>query len=855
MFTSQSFSIPLTRIVAIILILAAQSSSAWSQSKSAKYSIVHDRRNKTLLLTDGEGRLTMGIDYKDKCVVDKLFSNEAISLCGPSGVYSGVIVDNREYSTRGNIASPAVSRQGNSVTISNIGYRAPGMLINERWIFKVHPDHIRWRIERTYRTAGVIDEALVPAWNFKSLSSWNAALLGNGGVAWFKLFDSLNATYGVHTDALTFYNRDNGACLRLVADAGASNRVAVRFSRQPDNQLTCSFSVSNAELNPKYDQGTNRRRYLPGRQDVWSAFHARATTVIVEYTITALEFEKEYDRGTIKHFDGEAVRTLLNTIARVGVVDTRLHGSNSWRTPYGPACLHEHWIAQIGLALNDQQYLDAYKVTLDYFRDKAIEADGRVKSRWAYTCEDAKPGTCDSLGFYETQWGYLLDSQPSYVTNVAELFDLTGDMKWLGTHKTACERAIEYLMKRDSNGNGLVEMMTSDHTEGKSSDWIDVIWASYENAFVNAELYYALTLWSEIEDLLGDGSQASMFRAFAQKLKMSFNKTTDEGGFWEPRHQWYVHWRDKDNSVHGDNMTVPVNFMAVAYGLCDDTARSRAILNQIETQMQKESLFAWPLCLFSYAPGEGASWQWPFPNYENGDIFLSWAEVGIRAYAQYDPGIAVKYVDSVLAKYRKDGLAFQRYLRKTQEGAGDDILAGNCFAIVGLYRDVYGVQPKYNRLYLEPHLIPQLNGTRLKYRLRQQLYEIDLSTNEYRMQAKNFGVATKDPFGMNVAGNTLEYFHADGRSYWMKLTKTTKDPVNIAILDWGASAAEYRRWRESCSNPRETIDHLVADLKPDSTYAVHKDGKLFASVRSNARGEIRFRSSGGTGSHVFEVKR
>ena len=438
---------------------------------------------------------------------------------------------------------------------------------------------------------------------------------------------------------------------------------------------------------------------------------------------------------------------------------------------------------------------------------------------------------------------------------MAELFDLTGDMKWLGTHKTACERAIEYLMKRDSNGNGLVEMMTSDHTEGKSSDWIDVIWASYENAFVNAELYYALTLWSEIEDLLGDGSQASMFRAFAQKLKMSFNKTTDEGGFWEPRHQWYVHWRDKDNSVHGDNMTVPVNFMAVAYGLCDDTARSRAILNQIETQMQKESLFAWPLCLFSYAPGEGASWQWPFPNYENGDIFLSWAEVGIRAYAQYDPGIAVKYVDSVLAKYRKDGLAFQRYLRKTQEGAGDDILAGNCFAIVGLYRDVYGVQPKYNRLYLEPHLIPQLNGTRLKYRLRQQLYEIDLSTNEYRMQAKNFGVATKDPFGMNVAGNTLEYFHADRRSYSMKLTRMTNDPVNIVILNGAVSSADYRRWRESCSNPKETIDHLVADLKPDNTYAVHKDGRLFASVRSNARGEIRFRSSGGAASHVFEVKR
>ena len=57
-------------------------------------------------------------------------------------------------------------------------------------------------------------------------------------------------------------------------------------------------------------------------------------------------------------------------------------------------------------------------------------------------------------------------------------------------------------------------MITDDHTDAKGSDWIDVIWASFENAFVNAELYYALTLWSDIESQLGDSVAAQYYSDF-----------------------------------------------------------------------------------------------------------------------------------------------------------------------------------------------------------------------------------------------------------------------------------------------------------------------------------------------------
>ena len=104
-------------------------------------------------------------------------------------------------------------------------------------------------------------------------------------------------------------------------------------------------------------------------------------------------------------------------------------------------------------------------------------------------------------GFYEAQWGYLLDSQPDYVMNVAEQFDLTGGPAWLAGQKTACERALDFLTAPGGPAHrprGHDDRLPLKHSEG--SDWIDIIWASYENALINAELYYALDLWAEAEE-------------------------------------------------------------------------------------------------------------------------------------------------------------------------------------------------------------------------------------------------------------------------------------------------------------------------------------------------------------------
>jgi hypothetical protein len=811
--------------------------------------IVHDREQKTITLSDGAGSIGMRISYKDRCVVDQFQLMGRQLFSGTAGVGSSVQFSSAKPAAQPPFP-PAVSVNGLQAVISWIGL---GDGITETWTLEPLADGLKWKIDRTSPSVLKVDQAWSPNWIFPSMTSWTAALLGDGGVAWFALFDSAHATFGVHTSEVLLWRKGEQAALRIAAKSPSGGAIAVRFARRQNNELSLAFSLSPRELLPKFDEGLQRRRYRPAREDVWAPFDIPSGTTTVEYLIQSVDFKSEYDPGILPPFDAQEIQMIANTVARLGVIDSRFHGGNSWRTPYGPVCLHEQYIAQLGLIMQDTNYFNDYAQTLDFYRDHAIMPDGRVKSRWAYTCEDAMPGTCDSLGFYEAQWGFLLDSNPDYVTNVAELFDFTGDRAWVQEQKSACEKALDYLLHRDSDGNGLVEMMTDDHHAAKGSDWIDVIWASYENAFVNAKLYYALSLWSDVEQLLGDQSHADTYRAKASLLKTSFNRSTDDGGFWSPAHKWYVHWRDKDRSIHGDNLVTFVNFMAIAYGICDDQDRARAILKSIEDQMSKESLFFWPICMFPYQTDEGLAFQFPFPAYENGDIFLSLGEVGTRAYAYSDPTIPVKYIKKLIGRYEKDGLAFQRYLRKTQVGAGDDILAGNAFPIVGLYRDIYGIQPKYNRLHIDPHITGELKGTVVNYRLRGQLYRVQPAlSGGASVTANDITLSDLHPFGIDCSGDTVRYFHGMQATPSLSFAASRGSGVTIAMQQW--EKGNRRLWTE-LSATKVRLEHMFYGLQPSTSYVLLRDGSVVARAMSDASGSCNMTYALDTGKeYVVELR-
>jgi hypothetical protein len=810
----------------------------WAVNPALGRDRIHQNAERKLVtLSDGQGQLVLRLNYDERCILDQVIVRGR-EVAGDSGICTGIRTDGHWFTTK-HIATPKVAVGKDRLTVTGIAFGQPGAEIHESWQFTVQSNQIVWRITRTYPADAILEDAAFPEWNFNSMSTWTGGLLDDGGVVLNKYLDKPNATYGAHFGTVTFWNSQSGDCLRITPYLPDQQFGAGRFSHQTNGVFSFNYVVSGEELNPKH----NLRRFLKDRQDLWSPFRVKRSEVSAQFTLKALGYANAYDRGAFSGVDGNQVRDLLNTVARYGVIDEQLTGGNGWRSGY--ICLHEPFFAEIGLALDENDYIANFSKCLNFERDHAIGADGRVKSRWAYTSGDAMPGTYDSSGFYEAQWGWLLDSQPDYVINVAEQFNLTGGRKWLAGQKAACEKALNFLMRREVANTGLVAMMNDSIKQQKSSDWIDVIWASYENAFVNAELYYALGLWADAEDALNDPTHAAIYRSFAARLKTSFNRPIADGGFWDPTNQWYVYWRDQDGSIHGDNLVTPVNFAAIAYGICDDAARRKAILDRIESEMQKDGLFSWPLNFFPYQRNEGGGGNFPFPRYENGDLFLSWDELGIRAYAADNPAIALKYVRNILARYGEDGLSFQRYLRQSQKGAGGDILAGNCMAIVGLYRDIYGIQPKPNRLFLDPHLTHELNGTKLRYKLRGQLYPVDLSVGDYAMTVGNCTLRDSHPFGINAAGGGLEYFPGANADWAMSISRAAAGPLSVKIESWSDNPDVPREWIETGAPAKGRTFHRITHLRPGAIYELQINGQVDNSLRADKTGCIKFTSMRG----------
>lgn len=776
--------------------------------------------DKTITLTVPDKRLSITIDYSNGCLIKQL-NIKGKNVLSSSGIYTGIRTSEASFSSLN--ASGKVTENAGIVTISGISYG----IVTEEWIFKIKDNKIQWTITREYNEAAQLEEMAFPQWNFSDLSVWKGGIMDNGGMVWCKYLKEVNDTYGVHTGGVTFWNADSGDGLRITTKPGG--QIAAKYSHSPQHEFTCTQFVTDAPLQQRY----NLSRYVAKKADVFAPFKVKKGAVTVSYELAYVDYNKQYSRGTLPGIDVLAVRELLNTTGRYGVVDNNIAGANGWLTNW--KCLHEPFFAQIGMALNDENYTRNMSATLDQERDLAMLENGRVLSRWHNVPGDELRGTYNArTGYYETVWGYTIDSQTGYVINTSEQFELNGDINWLRSHQHSCEKALDWLIRRDSNKNGIFEMMNDGIADKKASDWIDIVWASFENAFVNAQMYEALTLWSACEKILGNQEKADHYTAVAARLKAAFNKPVEEGGFWSSAKKQYIYWRDKDGSIHGDNLVTPVNFAAIAFGICDDPKRIALVLDQIEERTAAEKLFHWPLCFDSFKREEVHNNNWPFPKYENGDIFPTWGYLGVRAYTKHNKAIALKYIRNILEQYKKDGLSSQRYSRATQLGLGDDILAGICTSITALYTDIYGVRPKWNRLGIEPNMSKPLNGTKFSYTLRDTIYQLELSENEYLMSTGSFSIKSKEAFGAGRNGNTLTYYPHN------------KDERTLAISAARIIAAEISSWETDTFSwtINSSGDHqfVLNGLQPDSYYQLSTNNK-HQRIRTDKKGRLSIKSN------------
>jgi len=202
-------------------------------------------------------------------------------------------------------------------------------------------------------------------------------------------------------------------------------------------------------------------------------------------------------------------------------------------------------------------------------------------------------------------------------------------------------------------------------------------------------------------------------------------------------------------------------------------------------------------------------------------------------------------VKNVLEQYSKDGLAFQRYGRVKQDGLGDDILSGNSLTIVGLYQAIYGINPLYNRFYLDPHITPELAGTVLNYNFRGSKLVITLDSNSYSVADKSFKVTANKAFGFNATKNRLSYFNDNNADVSLQATSTGQ--VSIDIKNWGQDKIE---WQQHTVRP---VVYVLYQLTPNSNYRLILNGVKGRNIKSNPNGEITINTDPASGNKMITL--
>jgi hypothetical protein len=201
---------------------------------------------------------------------------------------------------------------------------------------------------------------------------------------------------------------------------------------------------------------------------------------------------------------------------------------------------------------------------------------------------------------------------------------------------------------------------------------------------------------------------------------------------------------------------------------------------------------------------------------------------------KYNKDIALKYIKNLLFQYNKDGLSSQRFSRTTQAGLGSDILAGSSTTITALYRDIYGIRPKWNRFGLEPNMLRELNGTEFNYTLRDKVYKIHLKENSYKVSTPDFSLEDSDAFGVSMIGSMLLYYPGNRDTEELSVTSADALPPDAIISEW---SDKIRRWKMSSTG---IYFFSVKKLVPDTSYKLSVNGKETELFKADATGVISF---------------
>jgi hypothetical protein len=177
-----------------------------------------------------------------------------------------------------------------------------------------------------------------------------------------------------------------------------------------------------------------------------------------------------------------------------------------------------------------------------------------------------------------------LDSHPSLLMAACYYINSTKDTKWLAQNKQALIDWAEIIVKKDTDGDGLIEHPLSGNYGSwkdtqRPANWWDTIGFAHKDAFSNALTYRALKLFGEV--LQGANiSESEKYLSHATKIKSVYFST-----FYNPETGVLAGWKSADGQLHDYYFTF-VNSIAVNYDLLT-TQQANQVMDKLLSKMKE----------------------------------------------------------------------------------------------------------------------------------------------------------------------------------------------------------------------------------------------------------------------------
>ena len=158
--------------------------------------------------------------------------------------------------------------------------------------------------------------------------------------------------------------------------------------------------------------------------------------------------------------------------------------------------------------------------------------------------------------------------------------------------------------------------------------------------------------------------------------------------------------------------------------------------------------------------------------------------------------------------------------------------------MVGLYQAIYGINPLYNRFYLNPHITQDLAGTEIKYNYRDQELTIGLNMNQYSVSNGQFKITAGNDFGFYGLHNELLYFKGNSADVSLKVKATPNSNLSLDIKSWNP---DQMLWTQSSKDMRAgKLIYQINNLKAGSYYTILINNKILKRSKAREDGILLF---------------